>query len=237
MGLKMHPLFMVTAAFGLVTALPLLAKAHRGWGISLAVSLTLAFGLAVVAGLQPAYSVYAPQRLNLRYVEVDGRASWLADPVTRLPDRLRAAAPFSAKPERVVETGYVAPAGVARYPAPTAQVSRNGDSVNLYLNAASDAVMLVVPAEAKLQSLTISGVTTQASGQTVTILCSTPDCARARMTLRLGSAQAVSLQLLALRRGLPPEGAKLVQARSPDAVPSQAGDRTVLAARIAIPGR
>ena len=237
MGLKMHPLFMVTAAFGLVTALPLLEKAHRGRGISLAVSLTLALGLAVVAGLQPAYSVYAPQRLNLRYVEVDGRALWLADPVTRLPDRLRAAAPFSAKPECVVEIGYVAPAGAARYPAPTAQVSRNGDSVTLDLNAASDAVMLVVPAEAKLQSLTVSGVTTQASGQHVTILCSTPDCARARMTLRLGSAQALSLQLLALRRGLPLEGAKFVQAHSPDAVPSHAGDRIVLAARIAIPAR
>jgi hypothetical protein len=43
--------------------------------------------------------------------------------------------------------------------------------------------------------------------------------------------------LLAYRAGLPPEGAKLMKARPPEAVPSQGGDRTVLAAKIAIPAR
>jgi len=238
MGLKMHPLFMVTAAFGLITLLPLLAKAKaQAWGISLAASLVLAIALAVTAGLQPAYSVDAPQRLNLGYVEMDGRASWLADPVPRLPESLRAAANFSAQPQRMLEMFYVAPAGAARHPAPTALVSRDGDSVALDLKTESDAVMLIVPAEAKLQSFTIAGVTTQASGDRVTILCSTPDCATARMTLRLASSEPVSLQLLAQRRGLPPEGAKLLKARPPEAVPSRAGDRTILAANIAIPGR
>ena len=238
MGLKMHPLFMITAAFGLITLLPFLAKAKaRAWGISLAASLLLAIALAVTAGLQPAYSVDAPQRLNLGYVEMDGRASWLADPVPRLPDGLRAAAKFSAEPQRLLEMFYVAPAGAARHPAPSALVVREGDDVTLDLKTESDAVMLIVPAEAKLQSFTISGVTTPASGDRVTILCGTPDCATARMTLRLASSEPVNLQLLAQRRGLPPEGAKLLKARPPEAVPSRAGDRTILAANIAIPRR
>lgn len=238
MGLKMHPLFMVTAAFGLITLLPLLAKAKvQAWGISLAASLVLAIALAVTAGLQPAYSADAPQRLNLGYVEMNGRASWLADPVPRLPESLRAAANFSAQPQRMLEMFYVAPAGPSRYPAPTAVVTREGDTVTLDLKTSGDAVMLMVPAEAKLQSLTIAGVTTLASQDRVTIFCSTPDCATARMTLRLASSEPVSLQLLAQRRGLPPNGEKLLKARPPEAVPSRAGDRTILAANIAIPGR
>lgn len=242
MGLKMHPLFMITAAFGLITLLPLLAKAKaqaqaQAWGISLAASLVLAIAMAVTAGLQPAYSADAPQRLNLGYVEMDGRASWLADPVQRLPESLRAAASFSDEPQRMLEMFYVAPAGASRYPAPTAVVTRDGDAVTLDLKTSGDAVMLMVPAEAKLQSLTVAGVTTQASEDRVTIFCSTSDCATARMTLRLASSEPVSLQLLAQRRGLPPDGAKLLKARPPEAVPSRAGDRTILAANIAIPGR
>lgn len=238
MGLKMHPLFMITAAFGLITLLPLLAKAKvQAWGISLAASLVLAIALAVTAGLQPAYSADAPQRLNLGYVEMDGRASWLADPVQRLPESLRAAANFSDEPQRMLEMFYVAPAAASRYPAPTAVVTRDGDTVTLDLKTSGDAVLLMVPAEAKMQSLTVAGVTTQSSEDRVTIFCSTPDCATARMTLRLASSHPVSLQLLAQRRGLPPDGAKLLKARPPEAVPSRAGDRTILAANIAIPGR
>jgi hypothetical protein len=236
MGLKMHPLFMASAGFGLLALLPLLGGA-KDWRLSFAVSLLLALVLAVVAGLQPAYSARAPERLNLRYAEMDGKAGWLADPVTRLPDSLRAAANFSAHPERLVEAGYVAPAGAARNPAPGAAVSRSGDIVTLDLSAAADGVMLVVPAGAKLQALTIGGVTTQVSERRVSIVCSTPDCAHARVTLRLGSSQAVNLLLVALWRGLPPEGAKFLQARPPEEVPSQAGDGTMLAAKITIPAR
>ncbi len=238
MGLKVHVLFTVTAAFALIALLPLLARGkQRGWGLSVALSMLLAIGFAVTAGLQPAYSSAAPERLNLGYAELDGKASWLADPVSRLPEALRAAANFSATPQRLLETAYVAPAGVARHPAPTAVVSRSGDTVTLDLKAAGDSVMLAVPAEAKLQALTLAGVTTPASGQRVVIICSTPDCSNARITLKLGSPDAASLLLLAQRRGLPPEGAKLLKARPAEAVPSRGGDRTVLAARIAVPAQ
>jgi hypothetical protein len=55
--------------------------------------------------------------------------------------------------------------------------------------------------------------------------------------LQFGSRRPVELLLLANKRGLPPQGARLLKARRPEAVPSQAGDRTILAARIAVPGR
>jgi hypothetical protein len=236
MGLRLHPLFMVTAGFGLIAMLPLLAKAAAK-GICLTLSLVTAVVLAVIAGLQPPYSPTSPERLNLRYVEREGKAWWLADPVTQLPRSLRAAADFSATPQRLVETGYVAPAGPARHTAPTATVSRSGDTVSLALNAQGDRVMLIVPAEAKLRAVSIGGVTTPASGQRMSVVCGTPDCATAQIVLHLGSSEPVDIALLAIRAGLPPEGAKLLNARPPEAVSSQAGDRTMLAAKITIPAR
>jgi hypothetical protein len=199
--------------------------------------LLLAIALAVIAGLQPAYSIMAPERLNLRYVESEGKAWWLADPVMHLPDSLSASAEFPLTPQRLLEMGYVAPAGRARNPAPAASVSRSGDTVSLDLKTQGDGVMLIVPAEAKLRAVTIGGVTAPASGQRMSIVCGTPDCASARLVLRLGSSVPVNFMLLAYRAGLPPEGAKLMKARPPEAVPSQGGDRTVLAAKIAIPAR
>lgn len=238
MGLRMHPLFTVSAGFALIVLLPVLAKAPRlARNLSAAACLLASIGLAVIAGLQPAYSADAPQHLNLRYVEMDGKASWLADPVARLPDGLRAAVDFSASPQRVLEMGYAATAGSAQHPAPRAAIVRDGDTITLDLDAQSDAVMLIVPPEAALRSVTINGISAEAGGQRTTIVCSTPDCAKARVTLRSGSSQPWELLLVAYKRGLPPQGAKLLKARPPEAVPSQAGDRTALAARIAVPGR
>jgi hypothetical protein len=236
MGLQMHPLFTITAAFALIPLLPLLAGA-RGNGVSVALSLVLAIGLAVTAGLRPAFSSSAPERLNLRYIEREGKAWWLAGTTAHLPDSLRAAADFSAMPRRVVEMGYVAAAGPARYAPPGASVSRDGDTVTLDLKTQGDGVTLMVPAEAKLRSAQIGGVTVPAFGRRISLVCGTPDCAATRMILNLASSKPVSLELLSYRAGLPPDGAKLLKARPPEAVPSQGGDRTVLAAKIAIPAR
>jgi len=238
MGLKMHPPFMITAAFGLIAALPLLAKSKR-WGGSCAVSLVLALALAVTAGLRPAYSVDAPQRINLRYAEIDGKASWLADPVSRLPDGLRGAADFSATPQSLPldTTAYVAPAGAARYPAPDAQVSRSGDIVTLDLKTEGEMVMLVAPPQAGLQSVTVAGVFTEVAGGQAIIACSTPDCAQARVSLRLSSSEPLELLLVSQKRGLPSDGTRLLKARGAEAVPQQQGDRTMLVGRIQIPGR
>jgi hypothetical protein len=236
MGLKLHPLFTVTAAFGLLALLPLLRPAAP-WGRASAGSLLLALLLAVVAGFQPAFSDQAPQRLNLRYVEQDGRAWWQADPVAQLPPSLRAAARFSASPQRLVDVGYVAPAGSSQFPAPSALVQRSGDTVTLTLHAAGDGVALLVPKEAALKSLSLGDATAKADGEETVIGCATPDCGSARLVLELGSPSPVRLTLIARRRGLPPLGAKLVKARPSWSVPSQSGDATLLVTSVPVPAR
>jgi hypothetical protein len=237
LGIDTHPLFTVTAAFGLMTLLPLLGKAREGWGLSLALCVVAALGFAVAAGFQPAFSSTKPQRLDLKYAEQDGKAWWLASPVAHLPPSLRAAAGFSAQPQRRIETAYVAPAGAARNPAPSAMVTRHGEDVILDLHAPGDGVTLLVPQEARLQSVTLGGITVPAPQRRVSIVCATQDCGTAQITLKLASPEATRLTLLSLKRGLPPDGAKLLKARPDTAVPSQEGDQTVLAASVAVPAR
>jgi hypothetical protein len=236
MGLRLHPLFMVSAGFGLITLLPLLAK-ERHLGVFASLSLVVAIALAAVAGLQPAYSSTAPERLNLGYVEQGGKAWWLADPVPRLPASLRAAADFSAAPKRLLQWAYIAPAGPARHPAPRASVSRNGDTLTLGLATDGEGIGLLVPAKAKLRAVIIGGVTTPISGGALSITCGTPDCASQKITLALGSSQPLELILYAYRHGLPREGAKLLKARPSWAVPERGGDITAWAEKIAVPAR
>ncbi|HVV26960.1 MAG TPA: M20/M25/M40 family metallo-hydrolase [Rhizomicrobium sp.] len=238
MGLSLHMLFTATVAIGLIALLPLLGTASRpAWIGSMLVSLVAAIGMAVLAGRQPAFSESAPQRLNLRYVEQDGRAYWQADPVAQLPPALRAAAAFGNRPQRLLDWGYVAPAGPARLAPPSALASRKGDDVTLDLNAPGPGVIVEVPAQAKLRSLTIGGLTTPAPEGRVSIVCGTPDCGSTRMVLHLGSPGPAELVLASWRYGLPPEGEKLLKARPLEAMPSGRGDETLLTAKIAVPGR
>ncbi|HEX4026481.1 MAG TPA: M20/M25/M40 family metallo-hydrolase [Rhizomicrobium sp.] len=234
MGLGLHEMFTASAALGLVAVLPLLRNAG-GFGLSCAISLAAALVLAAIAGLQPAYSRNAPERLNLRYVERDGKAWWVADPVAQLPAGLRAAAHFSDKVQHLPATGYVAPAGAARFAAPDARVTRQGKDVTLALDAPGDGVTLLLPREAQLRSLTIAGIEAPAEGQVDTITCATPDCGRMQMTLHLGTSTPFEIVLRSVHRGLPPQGAALLKARPPEAVPSQVGDVTLLTRTIAVP--
>jgi hypothetical protein len=236
LGLRMHPMFTLTAAFGLLALLPLLRPAAR-WRWTAGASLALALVLAVVAGFEPAFSERAPERLNLRYVEQAGKAWWLADPVDRLPESLKAAAHFSDRPERRLQLGYAAPAGNAQFPAPSAAIQRSGDAVTINLNAAGAGVALLVPKEAGLNSVSLGGVTVPASGARTTISCATPDCGSAQMVLKLSSAAPVKLTLIAYRHGLPPQAAGLLKARPTWTVPSQSGDATLLAATLQVPAR
>src|SRR6185295_6237026 len=98
-------------------------------------------------------------------------------------------------------------------------------------------VVVDVPAEARLRAATVGGVTIAEDEKRTSIICGTPDCGSVRMILRLASSRPLTLDLRAYRSGLPPQAAKLLAARGDSAVPSQGGDRTVLAAKIAIPAR
>ena len=234
MGLLLHEMFTVSVGLGLIAVLPLLRK-MQGFGLSCTLSLAAALVLAVVAGLLPAYSGTAPERLNLHYVERDGMAWWVADPVTHLPDALRAAARFSDTVQHTPMTGYTAPAGGARLSAPNARVSRQGGDVTLDLNAPGDAVALLIPEEAGLKSLSIAGLEAPAEGRVGAISCVTPDCGHGRMTLHLSTSAPFDILLRAITRGLPREGASLLKARAPAGVPSQGGDVTMRIRKITVP--
>ena len=240
MGLGAHFLFTVPVAIGLIALLPLMEAQkmdERPRRISLLVSGVLALFFAVVAGFAPAYNVAQPERLNLRYVEKDGNAWWLADPVARLPASLRAAAEFSDKPQLVeVATGYSALAGGAQLNAPYAGVSRKDNIITLeaYGSKLADGMALIVPSG--LASVTIGGQRMAAPPGRVTINCATRDCANMRMVLEFNGPVPANVLLVEQRYGLPPRADFLKRARPDWAVPSRMGDMTSLAEEIRVPG-
>lgn len=234
MGFGLHELFTASAAFGLISVLPLMRKS-RNMGLSVTISLAASILFASVAGLQPIYSPSSPQRLNLHYVEENQKAWWVADPVKHLPTRLRDAAHFSDGVIAVPAMGYVANAGNAIFPAPNAHVTRHGRDVIVDLNALGDGLNLQLPKFVHLRSLTIAGKNTPADGRVESINCFTPDCGRMQMTLHMQTSGAFEMTLRSLRRGLPPKGLMLLRARTAEAVPSQMGDLTVLVRKIMVP--
>lgn len=235
MGLKLHPLFTVTAAMGLVTLLPVLARApRRALLLTCGGSLVVALVLAVVAGFQAPFSATAPERLNIRYVEKGGRAWWVADAVEKLPDSLRKAASFSAGPVNVGAFGYAAPAGAVRLAGPSVAVARQGDRVTIDIAGNADGFTLDVPRAAALTAVSVNGQAVTPDGATM-LVCSA--CRQARLVLDVAAGEAQSWTLTTLWRGLPPGGAKLQKARPLWAVPSQQGDMTLAVQGIAVPAR
>jgi len=242
MGIAAHPLFTLPTAIGMIALLPLmgLQKMSEGfWRFSVMLSLVVALGFAVTAGFEPAFSATQPERLNLRYVEMDGKSWWLADPVRNLPDTVRAAAAFSKDPLVLAAwRGYVAPAGIVQLPSPTANVSRNGASVTLDLRGSKDAdgMQLLVPSG--LSSVTVNGAQAKgiSSGDGRSLIsCAGGICASARVVLNFSGPVARSILVAETRYGLPSDAAFMVKARPDWAKPSGNGDLSFAAADVPIP--
>jgi hypothetical protein len=238
LGLAAHPLFTVPAAFALMALAPLLPPLRRHAWIAPGVPAAV---LAVVAGFLPPYSAARPQRLNLHYVEEGGRAWWAADAVRPFPAALRAAGHFSTQPRSIPASGnfFVAPAGRARFPAPSADVARKGDRVRVRLHgsSAADILSLGTPKSARPVSAAIGGWTfAPRSSAGLTVSCATARCRDIEIVLGLKSKAAAQFTLTEQHLGLPPGESGLVAARGPAAVPSQFGDTTMLVAKIAVPG-
>ena len=240
MGLAAHPLFTIPVGLGLIALLPVMEAQKMDesiWRTSVLVSLLIAFGAAVTAGLLPAYSAAQPERLNLRYIEKGENAWLLADPVRRLPASLRAAADFSAEPQRgEVARGYSVSAPAALLSQPYAGVSRDGNTISLefYGSRTADAMALIV--SGGLDSVTVNGVRVAAPPGEVLINCATPDCARAKVVLSFSGPMPGHLLLVEQHYGLPPAADFLRRARPPWAVPSQQGDMTSVAEDLILPG-
>ncbi len=253
MGLQLHPLFTIPAALGLIAIVPLLAidpltpRARRGF---VALCFLIAIAASAAAGLIPSYSKVAPQRLNLTYVEdhTRNRTLWAADASAPLPDTLRAAAKFSANPERAYpvafQNAYVAAGGNFLFDAPTAISVAHPHRATIVLHGSKNAeqMFLVIPKAAGLKTVQIGDwrIPIQPgnfnSGNTI-IACLTMDCREAAVTLGLDSIKPFDVLFGERRFGLPPQGRKLLEARPPDtAVPSQLGDGTVLVSRLRVSG-
>ena len=251
MGLKLHALFTVPAAFTAMMLVPF-ANAHgmlrstwRDWcGAAIAGSLIA----TVIAGFQPAYSRTQAQRLDIRYVQTGGDAKWALDADAPLPSSLRAAADFSKTPERVLAgpfpPAYTAPAGKAQFPAPQAKVVSDGIeagmrrvTVAISGSPQSGATFVLVPKEAKLASIDIRGAHLVApkdnAGDTL-LACVSRDCANAVASFAFASRAALRLTFGEQRYGAPPSAAKLIAARPKNAIPSQTGDVIVLTNSIAL---
>jgi len=261
MGLKLHPLFTVPAAFGLLAIIPLLSARpmlQTTWFASVAVSFVLALIAAVVAGLVPSYSTASPQRLNLIYYESDKRpARWIAESAWKatatepIPASLKNAGHFVLDSDAYaglhLGSGYVAPAGSSRLPLPNAalvgdRIESTGRIVSVLLrgSAQSDAMSLGIPKQAKMTALRVRGenvpIEKNWSGDTL-INCNGSDCRDLAVTLTLGSRDALSLPFAETRRGLPPWGRGLAAARPDTAMPSQEGDRAILVEGLKLPKR
>jgi hypothetical protein len=240
MGLQAHFLFTVPVAFGLMALLPVMRAdelSSGAWRASLFIALLIAIGAAVTAGMQPAYSPERPERLNLRYVEKDGNAWVLADPVDHLPQSLRAAAEFSDTPQLVeVARGYSALIGVSQFTAPYAGVSRRGNTVTLelYGSRTADGMALIVPGG--LKTVTVAGLRVPAPPGQVILNCGTPDCARVPVVLEFSDSVPGRVLLVEQHHGLLSKLDAIKRARPHWAVPSQAGDTTQIAEDMMVPG-
>lgn len=253
MGLKLHPLFTIPAALGLVAVVPLagiepLSRRTRRLLVSLC--FLIAVASAAAAGLIPSYSDVAPQRLNLNYVEdhIQNRAIWAADAGAPLPDALRSAAKFSVTPQQAFpvafQKAYIASAGKFQFAAPTATVtaaSKRKITVTLHGSDGAEQMFLVVPKEADLKTVGIGDWnipikrTDFNSGNTI-IGCLTEDCRNVSVTLDVASEKPFDILFGERRFGLPPDGKMLLQARPSTAVPSQLGDGTVIVSKVSVPG-
>jgi hypothetical protein len=255
MGLKLHPLFTIPLALGLSALVPLFAAyalPSRAWLAVSAVACLAAISAAAFAGMQPAYSVIAPQRLSITYVQKSDRALWSVDALGPVPGGLKSVAKFSATPERVSpfmwSSSYVAPADDLHAPLPTARIigdrrTDGGRRVTLVLQGSDDAnqMAFILTKPSNLEAIDIKDWHFDVPPQwtkldRVVVACMSRDCASAALTLTLSDDAPLDAVVSEDHFGLPPEGERLAAARPKWAAPSQNGDGVLLISHLHIPG-
>jgi hypothetical protein len=220
------------------------------WIASTGALLLLAVVGGVVQGLVPTFSIAAPQRLSITYVEDRTHAGWTVDAFAPVPNAMRAVAAFSTKPRRISDVAplsYFAPAGAPRFVPPTATVivrpSVNGlrlVTIDLHGSREAAQMYVTIPKSAEVKSVDIRGwhFDTPRSWENqdaVAIACMSRDCASASLTLTLASRTAASIAVFEHRFGLPDFARPLLTARPVAAVPSQNGDGVTLVNTVVVP--
>lgn len=254
MGLRMHPLFTLPAAFAAMTIIPLLdarALSRRAWTFCLAVTLGGALVATVIAGVQPAFSKTAAQRLSMRYVEDAGtkKAQWVLDATAPLPPSLRAAGDFTKTPAAALPNPFPltfnAPVGDARFQPPGAEIVADGGfeggrrvTVALHGSPATSSMGIIIPKGAKLTTVDIHGqhlVAPKGNDGDTLLACVSRDCAGEVVSIETATHDAFTLTIIEQRYGLPPFADKMLAARPKQAVPSQNGDVLLLKNELAVP--
>ena len=256
MGLKLHPLFTVPAAFAAMTMVSLLdvrSMSRGAWQASIGVTVIGALIATVIAGVQPAFSRTTAQRLSILYVEgAAPKPIWAVGANAPMPASLRAAASFSREP-KVLLPGqgaayYIAPAGdkalyAIRRAQITGDVTSNGERlVDVALHGTNDAsaMVLIIPKAARIRSIDIRGqhlAPPKILEDDIYISCASRDCANETVVIEAATLNAFTLTIVEQRFGLPDFAAKLVAARPPQAIPSQNGDVTVIVKKLQVPKR
>ena len=255
-GLALHPLFTVPVAFGVLPLLPLLAarplKRLDRNGVLTALA-TAALAFAITAGLVPAYSEAAPQRLNIDFVDdhIAHKAEWAIETGARLPAVFRRYSnPAFSKDSQPIspllrQPAYVMPAGATRFAEPTVTATAASTStsrtVTLTLHGSPDAnrIVLVVPKEEGLLRAEIEGHVLLPAPRSLNpvgtiIACVTDDCRDKTVTLVFWSPGPKHILLGEQHFGLPPDGAWFQSLRPPEAIASQSGDTTIVFTKLAV---
>jgi hypothetical protein len=253
MGLKLHPLFTVPFALALCTVVPLLSRCalpRSLWLAGTGALFLFAIIAAVVQGLESTFSVAAPQRLSITYVEDRNHAEWAVDATAPVPKAMRSVVAFSDKPRRISDIAplsYVAPAGSPRFAPPTATViapplvdGLRRLTFALHGSKETAQMYVAIPKTARLKSIDIRGWHFDAppawsNQDAVAIACMSRDCSSANLTLTLASRSAANIAIYEHRFGLPDFARPLLTARPLTAVPSQNGDGVTLVNTVSIP--
>ncbi|MBK7825353.1 M20/M25/M40 family metallo-hydrolase [Nannocystis sp.] len=210
---------------------------------------------AVLTLATPAFSEARPRRLSLAFHQDPEGARWLLDGELPLPPTLRAAADFSSTPAfpwtPSDEPSWIAPAPAISTPTPELTLETNtptitgpwGRYLRLRLRSPRGArsAALVIPDTADLRWLAIAGHTVppypehrKAWYEGVRhhpIVALPPEGVLIELVLR--DPDPVTFTILDASEGLPPAADPLLRARPAWAIPSHAGDRTLLSRSVA----
>ena len=260
MGLSLHPLFTVPAAFGLMTVVPLLVARpmpRASWAMTTVVFTIVSLGCAVLMGLHPAYSAASPQRVNILYFAKGqdkpywiAASAWKAKGTEPVPVSMQKAGGFTYKEDAYGGLGmgsaYVAPAnGTPTFQMPSATVVSDAKSgstrtVHIAVHGSPDtsAMLFRIPKDAKLTGFAMRGQHYDPpagwSGDTM-VECSSPDCRDMDVMLTLGSTAPLTFDFAEQRYGLPAWGDAVKATRPKIAFPSQSGDGIILANDVKVP--
>jgi hypothetical protein len=259
MGLSLHPLFTVPAAFALTTAMPLLAvepMPRMQWRAMTFAFGGLALGGAVIQGLLPAYSVASPQRANILLFQAGHdpmrwivSTSWKAIGSEPPPPQMVKAMGLKFDENAyggmsigngfsAIGSAYVAPAGPPRFALPQARVIGDNGGISLHLEGSpqTNAMLLEIPRAARLRSLDIRGQHIDANWRGGTLVtCLSPDCRDLEVAMTLAGDAHPVLSFAEQRYGLPDFAAGVKALRPAAAMASQSGDGVILADSVAVP--